>query len=292
LTASEDHPKHPKHPKPHHWPHFPHPTPVKAKIEVKFPSSSFKEVLPIKSFRTRLPAFRHNVGDLNVEFDELLFAGAAIHNPYELASGNLTVVSYFGGVHGSYSASDQLVLAAKHGDIDVNVELSNDVGSEKTAPAKLVLVSEVGQIFANVSLLTNDTDADNRPAFEVVAISKHNATFIDFVDQPVNSTLKGEFFSKGHPVFVKLAAAFEGKFSLSSIFSKPSLIVNDETKDPAGKDRKREVELEKTWGPWYLKGSVSWVVESLKSAWPHHKEKPVDLVSVTTIKAPATLVLK
>jgi len=268
--------------------------PFHASITVKFPSGKDLKPLALKTFAAGFPTFKHHVGELDVTFETLGLVGAV--EAKSLSAVNLGVVTPFGSIKGNFSASKKLELISTRGSVDVNVALYSAHSDVLSPATKFVAVAGNSSLHANVSLLTPETTGFFPPSYFVSATSTGGPAALHFKTQPVNTSLTTDVFSKGSPAFVYLDPAYEGEFEVTSLFGKPELVVKDETKDPSGEDRKRVVELKKSWTSWTIRGDVAWAKDGLAEGEGDDAadEKPGPKprsVKVTTLKAPSVLVL-
>ncbi|KIO31839.1 hypothetical protein M407DRAFT_241606 [Tulasnella calospora MUT 4182] len=298
-AAGDNKPRHHPGPPPPP-PRRPHPPPgspplpppqsaIEASIAIRFPQPSALDRLEIHDFSTELAGFKHSIPNLDIAFTRLTLVGEV--EAAGVGATELEVVNIFGGLKGNFSASSKLVLISSTGPIDVNVELWN-VESEEglIEPTKMTIVADKSYIHANVSLLTYSSE-NTKPSYLVNAVASNGFAHLNFTSQPLGSALGLETFSKDHPTSVYLHPAFEGRFAVNSVFYDPVIVAPDDTEDPYGEGRKRVVKLEKTWLPWTKKGSVEWVKESDAEGAGESTDVPLGTVKMTTVNAPAAMIL-
>ncbi|KAG9012954.1 hypothetical protein FRB90_006390 [Tulasnella sp. 427] len=270
-----------------HPPHGPPPrSPVEATIAIRFPKSSSADRLEIHDFSTELAGFHHHVPTLDIAFTKLTLVGSV--EAAGIGATELAVVNIFGGIKGNFSASKELLLTSSSGPIEADVELWYGESEEGAAePTKLSIIADRSYIRTNVSLLTYSSDTT--PWYTVKTVASSDFARLNFTSQPLGSALGIETFSKDHPTNLYLHPAFEGRYEVNSVFQNPIVVIPEDTKDPYGEGRKRVVKEDKTWTPWVKKGSIEWVKESDKDE--EGKNNPLGHIKMTTLKAPAELVL-
>lgn len=119
-------------------------------------------------------------------------------------------------------------------------------------------------------------------AFAVNAHTSNSPLEVNFLDQAPDSLLKLDAYSSNSPAGVRLHPSFEGIFELkTSIF--PSVVTPDvDVEDPAGRGRKRTINVKAGRGGWIVHGDAAWVPEDPELA-------PAGKVKVSTKNSPLHL---
>lgn len=112
---------------------------------------------------------------------------------------------------------------------------------------------------ANISLIAT-TDNETGGSFRVLARTYNSPIYFNFNSAPVNSLLHVDGATSNSPAYLNLHSTYEGSFELQgSTFVQPRVNASEGIEDPAGKGRKRNVEVhnirrgtvegEVTWEP-------------------------------------------
>jgi hypothetical protein len=96
--------------------------------------------------------------------------------------------------------------------------------------------------------------------FKVIGTTSLSALDLGFITAPVASSLVLDAQTSLAPATIKLHETFEGTFRLSTSLKRPTVKVNERVEDPAGKGRRRKVEIHSD-GPSHTSGSISWSEE-------------------------------
>lgn len=113
-------------------------------------------------------------------------------------------------------------------------------------------------IHSNVSLVA-ETKGNTGGKFNVVARSSNSPVDVKFDTAPIDSVLHVDVHTSNSPARLTLHPTFEGSFSLHTGAWFPTTVQqrNEDEEDPAGKDRKRTLEL-RTIRRGSTEGSVAW----------------------------------
>jgi hypothetical protein len=139
-------------------------------------------------------------------------------------------------------------------------------------------------VAAELALIS--THKNQTSGFFVVRTHTSNAPLaVNFTAQPPDAVLKLQAHTSNSPAQVHLDPSFEGDFKLRTSVSPAVVGVDDNVEDPAGRGRKRVVDV-KTVGRFarVVHGDVAWV--------PQDKElAPAGKVEVSTSHSPLRLLL-
>ncbi|THH00171.1 hypothetical protein EW026_g2301 [Hermanssonia centrifuga] len=266
-------PMHRSHPKHEHRTRF--------VVDVTLPSSSSSSPLVIKRFETDMPIFTHYIHDLEntVDFHSLKLRtsnGPIVARSVFAQEGFIQTSN--GPIVGNFSSSDSLVLRTSNGVIHANVTLSSGDSHQET---KLDLKTSNSPITSNITLVSTTEDGTGG-AFKVNTKTSNGPLVIGYPSAPIDSHLDFEARSSNSPVRATLHETYEGDFFLRSSAWFPTSVEHDDSiEDPAGKDRKRQVDIHKV-SRGVIEGSVKWVPS---------EEKQAGTVRISTSNSPVQLTL-
>ncbi|KAK1221581.1 hypothetical protein PQX77_015594 [Marasmius sp. AFHP31] len=203
-----------------------------------------------KGHPTRNRQFRHldacvfsqTFGHLGrVHFDAIgIFGSDAALTVESLSARNTTTVATMGSITGSFSTSSSLKLVTASGNIDVNVELSNDDKSGNWT--HLDIQTAVPAIKANVSMYTAPSTQGGK--FNITSGFKSGSANLNTLIGPPKSTVDLGVAGGVGPLDVAMHKSFEGKFyAVSSPVSYTTVVApKEEEKEEDGKERKIDFE--------------------------------------------------
>ncbi|KAG6863932.1 hypothetical protein C0991_001892 [Blastosporella zonata] len=251
---------------------------VHFEITVQLPRPAEGPTLLVKDFKTDMPLFVHDIGDLDssVHFYsiDLKTANMAIR-VQSLEAEIATVHTENAAIEGNFRVSSSLKLTTVNSPIDVQVTMSN---SDEEHFTTLDMNTANGAIKSVLTLeAVNDLETGGK--FKVAAHTANAPLDIYFPDAPVDSVLDLTARTAAGPATVELHKTYEGSFIATTSFLRPKVIFNANEEDPAGKGRRRKVTQLSTRST--VSGSARW----------SNDEKELGSVSVYTSISPVTLKL-
>ncbi|KIP08924.1 hypothetical protein PHLGIDRAFT_34702 [Phlebiopsis gigantea 11061_1 CR5-6] len=242
----------PRHPHRRHHSHGP-----AFIVQVHLPVSS-SSLLKISDFRTDMPLFFHTVSDLSnsVYFKSLLLHTSNTGIKAESIAADVANLKTSNSViFGNFSVHDSLQLESHNAPIVANVTLFNSGEGQVT---EVSMQTSNGYIHSNVSLVA-ETKGNTGGKFNVVARSSNSPVDVKFDAAPIDSVLHVDVHTSNSPARLTLDPTYEGSFSLHTGAWFPTTVqqLNEDEEDPAGKDRKRILEL-RTIRRGSTEGSVAW----------------------------------
>ncbi|TDL18015.1 hypothetical protein BD410DRAFT_729021 [Rickenella mellea] len=169
----------------------------------------------------------------------------------DLQSDRVALHTTNGPITGKYNVSTYLRLETTNNRIDVNVAMT-DRAVECGNPPRLHMRSSNGALQARIQLFSPKEEG----AFDVDATSSNAPLTLQFVEQPINSTLRVNARTSSGSANVNLHPAYEGNFTLQTSNSLPQ-VQRTVAKDPTGKGRERHVDYGRNVRN-ILQGSVWW----------------------------------
>ncbi|KAK7051204.1 hypothetical protein VNI00_004704 [Paramarasmius palmivorus] len=202
---------------------------VEFTLDVILPASkSKKEPLEIKDFRAYLPIFSYNIADLakSVLFDFFELRGSVSTVFAEsLAAESTSIISHVGSITGNFSTSSSLKLVSDNGNIRANISLFNDDEDDEWTEAELKTSNAA--IGSNIYLYTTSSDTGGH--FRVKSTTATGSTHIKVPTAPSDSTLDMNVHGSVGAIDVALHETYEGAFGVStSGLSKASVIEPEE----------------------------------------------------------------
>lgn len=250
-------------------------------INVHLPASA-SSPLEIKEFKTDMSLFFHSVSDLSesVYFKSLslrtsntpIYATAIAAQTASLRTSNSRIA-------GNFSVHETLELRSSNGPIVTNVTMFNTGATDAT---NLTMRTSNGFIHSNVSLVA-DTKDSTGGSYNVIAHSSNSPIDVTFPSAPVDSLLHVDGHTSNSPARLTLDSAYEGTFSLQTGSWFPTTVErrNEQEEDPAGKDRKRDLQFR----------SIRRGFTEGKVAWSPSDRKEVGTAVLTTSNSPVALYL-
>ncbi|KAH9833578.1 uncharacterized protein C8Q71DRAFT_712850 [Rhodofomes roseus] len=243
---------------PRQWNGHDHRHRMQFRIHVRLPPSSDGSVVTVNKLRTELPTFVHHVGDLKdtIHFKELSLStrNTPVH-VHSVVAGVASVRSTNGIIDGHFNTSHTLDLQTSNGPISVVLGLFNDNAGEVT---KARLQTTNGPINTNVSLFST-TSSGTGGLFDVDTHSSNSPVRVVLPYAPAEHVLTLAARTSNSPVDLVLHPAFEGSFALhGSRWISPQVHVDDGVVDPAGRGRRRQVQVNRISGA-DVSGSVAWL---------------------------------
>ncbi|RDB20741.1 hypothetical protein Hypma_012167 [Hypsizygus marmoreus] len=224
-------------------------------VTVYLPKGKDGAVLNVKNFETDLPLYHHHVGDLgsHVNFDaiSLKSENSAIFVE-SLDATKAYLETENSPIDGSFNVTSSLALHTQNAHIKVRLNLINNPDHD---PTEVTVTTSNAPIRAGVNLVSTASDSVGGK-FHVAANTANSGIDVRVHEQPVSSA----FFLDAHtslaPAFIELAPAFEGTFQLETSLKRPVLRYDADAKDPAGKGRRRDVQIRMAGAA--VRGSASW----------------------------------
>ncbi|KAJ7126973.1 hypothetical protein C8R44DRAFT_110149 [Mycena epipterygia] len=154
-----------------------------------------------------------------------------------------------GPISGNYHVSDSLDLRTSNGPIKVTVGVKAD---DSNASKSLTMRTNNGILESVVNL------SGRAGNFRVRAENSNGNLTTKIASLPIDAVLSLEAKTSNAPAYVKLPITYEGGFTLKTSNASLAIrrLVYPNEQDPAGKDRKRVVEINKKGGK--TTGNVHW----------------------------------
>jgi len=241
-------------------------------VRVRLPASRASP-LTIKNFETDVSNFGQKIGDIanSVVFEHVNLKGSNMPIIVKSLVGEIASLRTSNGpIEGSFNTSTVLDIHTSNAPITVDVGLFHTDGHPSP---KVSLKTSNGPIGTNLSLYTT-SDSGIGGVFEADIHTSNSPLGIKLVQAPVDHTLHMKAHTSNSPVRAALHPTFEGTFRLSSSrFFRPTVHTNSSIEDPAGKDRRRSVDI-KTIGSPVVEGLVRWL--------PAEREQHLGHVEIST----------
>ena len=93
--------------------------------------------------------------------------------------------------------------------------------------------------------------------FKVSATTALSSVDITFLRAPIDSVLILDAFTSLSAATIKLPETYEGRFSLTTTWSRPEVVVDNTVRDPRGAGRRRTVNVENGVGA-VVSGTARW----------------------------------
>ncbi|KAI0086962.1 hypothetical protein BDY19DRAFT_995394 [Irpex rosettiformis] len=250
-------------------------------INVRIPRSTGSEPLSLPAFRTHLPNFTHTIGELGgiAQFQSITLSSAdkAIIVK-SLSAQRIRLRTTNGSIEGSFSSNQHISLRTVNAPISADIVLTNN-GEGWTG---LEMLSSNAEISASMAL-ESTAPKGKIPSFRVLAKSSNKTVNLKAVSSPLKANTQMEIQTSNAPATFRLPASYEGKFDLHSTPFKPVVNVNEDVKDPAGLERKREVHNDRSRRG-LLSGSISWVEDEHSEGAVGHEAPSKGTMSKVSIK--------
>ncbi|EAU91944.1 hypothetical protein CC1G_11130 [Coprinopsis cinerea okayama7 len=211
-------------------------------VKVDLPKSSKKKPLVVQSLETDLPMFRHTLGNIgeHVFFKNLLLSSineAIETGPLRTEVVNISTVN--AGISGRYYTNSSITLKTVNAPISVLLEMINENVTHATT-AELYTTNSHIDFTANLT----STQENDGGAFGIVAETARGHIDADIVETPIDSILTLEAQTALARIDARLPTTFQGQFDLETVLSKASLDYKEDVEDPAGKGRKRHLQVD------------------------------------------------
>ncbi|KAG6899586.1 hypothetical protein C0993_008960 [Termitomyces sp. T159_Od127] len=223
-------------------------------VIITLPKAAEGSVLNIKAFETDMPLFTHEVTDLNgsVHFNSISLrtANSPIH-VQSLEAEKASVVTENSPIEGEFHSSSSLKLYTSNSPVNAHVTLfSADVGHY----TDLDIFTSNSAIKGTLSL---ESAKEGGGKFKVHASTSNAPLELSFAEAPVDSILILDATTSIGPATVSLHPTYEGQYTAATSFQRPSVVINHDVEDPAGRGRKRLVRSLANRGP-IVSGTVRW----------------------------------
>ncbi|KAG6887437.1 hypothetical protein C0995_015310 [Termitomyces sp. Mi166 len=231
-----------------------HRTVLKLSVIVTLPEVAKGSALNVNAFETDMPLFVHEIGDLNgsVHFDSISLktANLPIHVK-SLEAKKASVATENSSIEGEFHISSSLKLYASNAPVDVHITLFNADGEDYTD----LDISTSNSAIRGALALESANESGGR--FKVFARTSNAPLDLSFVEAPVDSVLSFDATTSLGPATVSLHPTYEGSYTATTSFRRPSILVNYDAEDPAGKGRQRQVHSSINRGP-IASGTIRW----------------------------------
>ncbi|EKM51556.1 uncharacterized protein PHACADRAFT_150026 [Phanerochaete carnosa HHB-10118-sp] len=269
-------------------------------MDVHLPANKGSSPLHIQGFKTDMPLFRHAIADLadSVRFNSLMLStsNVGIHSQSLLAD-RAELKSSNNAIVGNFTVRDTLVIRTSNSPIAANITMINGgedkvtdvtlITSNRQVLAKYSTISSLmrlisSPLYSNFSLIST-TKSENGGSFRVNTKTINSPLNVNFTSAPVDSLLHFKGATSNSPAYVSLHSTYEGSFTLrSSSLLQPRIEQREDVEDPAGKDRRRNVEIYSIRRG-IAEGKVTWV--------PAETEKVLGSVGLRSSNMPVVLVV-
>ncbi|KAI0249770.1 hypothetical protein BJV78DRAFT_1129034 [Lactifluus subvellereus] len=249
-------------------------------ITVSLPGG--KEVIAVPHFETRLPLFHHEVQELPTHtFDSIfLHSSNGFIFAQNLVGKRIAIRTRNAPIGGTFNTSSSLNIKASNSPVMVAVNAFNQ---DNSSPTKVKIRTKNSPLVADLSLFSTHENKTSG-AFVVNTHTSNSPLEVDFLDQAPDSLLKFDAHTRNAPARVRLHPSFEGRFELKTSILPSVVTPDDDVEDPAGRGRKRTVNVTVGHGAWIVHGDAAWVPEDPELA-------PAGKVKVSTRNAPLLLQL-
>ena len=141
--------------------------------------------------------------------------------------------------------------------------------------------SSSSPLHSNISLIAA-TDNETGGSFRVFTKTSNSPLNVNFTSAPVDSLLHFDGATSNSPAHLSLHSTYEGSFALrSSAFFQPRVEAREDVEDPAGKGRRRNVEIR----------SIRRGTTEGKVTWESSGDRELGNVELRTSNMPVTLAL-
>ncbi|KAH7102557.1 hypothetical protein BKA62DRAFT_656262 [Auriculariales sp. MPI-PUGE-AT-0066] len=243
-----------------HHPHHPHRGDHRAnhiELTVTFPIAK-DGPRQFKSLDTRLPLYRHSITDIGakVEFDTVTLRGtnSPIHAESFTAS-TLNLQTSNSPINGNYNGTNSLSIRTANAPIGVQISFTTTLKDDEEKPARLELVTANARIEASIDLAAaGDAKAG---VYDVFTHTANAPLLLTFNSAPAGSKLLLDGKTVNSAIDVTLDPTYEGTFDAHTVWSKVNFNARDKPEDPAGRERKRTVNVREI-GKTGFTGEVFW----------------------------------
>lgn len=231
-------------------------------IHVKFPKNP--DPLQLEKLQTHMPLFTHWFRDANLLVKDLEVTSFLPVQAEGLSVERGQIRTNNNAIVGNYTATELLALETRNAPIVVNVTLKNDPEKkfddeyfERDDFSKLFIKTANFFVHGNISLHSTAKDHSGGK-FLVDAFTTHSPLYVGFAEAPVDSVLHLTGITSMFPAIAHMHPTYQGDFLVKSSLFGPKVEVDENVKDPAGKDRTRTVDINKDgqqitgkvfWGP-------------------------------------------
>ncbi|KAG6888694.1 hypothetical protein C0992_007843 [Termitomyces sp. T32_za158] len=223
-------------------------------VMVTLPQQAKGSVLNIKALETDMPLFTHEIADLNgsVHFNSISLktANSPIH-VQSLEAEKTSIMTANSPIEGEFHGSSSLKLHTSNSPVNAYVTLFSADGDDYT---DLDISTSNSAIRGTLSL---ESANESGGKFKVHTSTSNSPLELFFVESPVDSILMLDATTSIGPATVSLHPAYEGRYTAVTSFQRPSILVNHDVEDPAGRGRKRQVRSLANRGP-FASGTVRW----------------------------------
>ncbi|CAG7854938.1 SubName: Full=Uncharacterized protein {ECO:0000313/EMBL:CCA73776.1} [Serendipita indica DSM 11827] len=164
------------------------------------------------------------------------------------------ITSSNGPVSGSLNVTRELVVSTSNAKIDVDINVFDNEDEPKHP--SVTLSTSNGGIFTR-NALYRDHESDKGGAYEIVASTKNAQINMNFTTAPIDSTLMLTTSTSNAGSEIHLHPTYEGGLLLSTSNGEARVEIKDDTKDPSGEGRERQLHLDSVWKGLVI-GWVGW----------------------------------
>lgn len=164
------------------------------------------------------------------------------------------ITSSNGPVSGSLNVTRELVVSTSNAKIDVDINVFDNEDEPKHP--SVTLSTSNGGIFTR-NALYRDHESDKGGAYEIVASTKNAQINMNFTTAPIDSTLMLTTSTSNAGSEIHLHPTYEGGLLLSTSNGEARVEIKDDTKDPSGEGRERQLQLDSVWKGLVI-GWVGW----------------------------------
>jgi len=218
-----------------------------------------KDVTTIPHFQTHLPLFQHVIRSLpKHRFGSISLHSADSSIIVENVVGNkISVHTKNAPIIGTFNTSSFIDIKTSNAPVKVGINAFN---GNTTFPTGVKIHTSNSVLLAELALLSMHEDHTGG-AFAVHARTSNSPLKINCTEQAPDARLALNAHTSNSPAHVRLHPAFEGTFKLrTSIFPAVVAGADADVEDPAGRGRKRVVEVRTIGrGSGIVHGDVEWV---------------------------------
>lgn len=211
-------------------------------VTVRLPTpGSGKAPLDVPALETSFHNFKHSfsLSDTSYRFGSVrLHTTNSGVDVQPMVVDQAIIATTNGHIHGSFNTSTSLTLVTTNAHVDVDARLHN---ANTEHPTTLHTSSTNGATKVSASL--HSTSETSAGSFNINSRTSNGPLDVSVNDAPADSTLYLSGHTTNSRAQVRLPAAYEGTFVLSTTNSHPTLDHNEEREDPSGRGRKRVVDM-------------------------------------------------
>ena len=232
---------------------------VAPNMEVNF-STDFKiksTVLAVRSQRTPLHAFVSSpiLPTKKQECGDTHFAHITQNVECEFCDFKVTD----GPIKGNFTVRNELILKTKSGAIDANITMVSNTTDARHGPI-VDITTTTGSINTNFTLVAVDPETEEKVLsggfYHIATRSRHAPVRLEIVDAPANSVVDLCSKNAWGPLEVWLHPTYQGRFRSEALIGDTPLGLIGGAVDPSGNGRKRNL----FWNGWSIPPGVKHVL--------------------------------